>query len=1064
MIRRLLITALMVVAYLSAAMAQGGSAITGTVTNDTGEPLAGATVSIPGTKSAVATDINGKFKLNLPKGTKAKELLVTYIGMNPARFALAKISSPLTVKMVSSSTNLDDIIVTGYTTISKERATGSFGSVSAKKLDAKIGGDLVNRLEGQVAGVVLDKNGELSIRGISSIRATTTPLVVVDGYPTELGLDDLNPDNIENITVLKDAVAASIYGARSANGVIVVTTKQGKEGKARLSYRGSFMWRGRPDLDKLHMASTSDYIDAELALYDLKPTDKKYTLSAKTPNLSEVSSLLALRKAGTLSEEQFTSAIDKLRSVNFLEQMEQHMFRTAFTQNHNIGMNGGSTTNKYNLAINFQDNKENFINTNSNRVLIDLTNEWKPLHFLTIGVGSHINLTKTNAPQTGWSTYTDFNSYTKPYTTIWNDGAMTELNTLSQGYLDMYTPYQGLKSTAYNPIQESYDSYTKGEYYGGRLNGFIRANIIDNLNVEVGGAWGRTYGMTRSINTENAYALRLAYNNTTSIANPVNHYFPDGGMVNEGRAMNENWTLRSQLTYNKDLGKHSFSILAGNEVRRLLTNSNVYPTRIGYNEQEGTFQTLNYSSRDLLMGKYDDDMIYGWETNLSNGGYSVADNRFVSWYGNGSYSFDNRYLLSGSIRLDQTNFFGTSPKYRYKPLWSVGGTWKVNNEAFFNVDWINRLYLRASYGLNGNISLSDGPYMILSVGGYNSTTGGFYNTIKSFPNNSLRWEKTKTTNLGVDFDVLDNRLGFSFDYYHKLSTDLLAPDLMDITTGVSSVRRNVGSLRNEGFEFSLHAVPVRTRDFSWDVNYNLTINNNKVVTYNVNRPTATDWADARTIHAEGYPMYALFGYRGAGLDENGKALIYGADGEKKFATLAKAEDVVYLGTELPKYDMSFTNTFSYKDWTLSCMFISKLGHQFRQDMFQSANINNRWVGKRWRQKGDEANTVYPAVEIGSKDLYYWPFADCFIGNANYLKLRDVTLSYNVPRTALRYVAMSEARLFVQARNLMMITANDIDIDPETMEASTGSMLTTTSPGFSVIPRTPEFFVGLNISF
>ena len=217
----------------------------------------------------------------------------------------------------------------------------------------------------------------------------------------------------------------------------------------------------------------------------------------------------------------------------------------------------------------------------------------------------------------------------------------------------------------------------------------------------------------------------------------------------------------------------------------------------------------------MVSGVYTQDMLNGNDLSysLNYGGYSISDHRFVSWYFNGSYEFDNRYIISGSIREDLTNFFGTDPKYRHKPMWSVGGTWKVNNEKFFNIDWIDRLNVRASYGVNGNSSLTDGPYLILSAGSYNPTTGGVANGISSFPNNSLRWEKTTTTNLGIDINVLNNRLGFSFDYYHKKSTDLLASDAVDPTLGVSSIRKNVGSIRNQGFEFTINGTPVKSRDF-----------------------------------------------------------------------------------------------------------------------------------------------------------------------------------------------------------------------------------------------------------
>lgn len=1064
MIRRLFIAAVMVVVSLMTAFAQDSYTIKGSVSSENGEPLAGATISVPGTKSATVTDLDGKFSITITKSSKAKDLLISYIGMEAVRTPLTKIKSPLSIKMTPILTNLDNVIVTGYTTISKERATGSFGSISANKLESKLGGDLANRLEGQVAGVVLDKKGQLSIRGVSSLSATTSPLIVVDGFPTEQSLDDLNPDNIENITILKDAVAASIYGARSANGVIVVTTKMGKEGKARLSYRGSFMFKPRPDLDNLHMANSSDYIDAELELYNLNPTSQQYQLSYKATNISEVSQLLAQKVAGKLSEADFNSKINALRNINFLDQMEDHMFRTALSQTHNIGISGGSTTNKYNLAVNFMNERGSFINTESNRILVDLSNEWKPFTFLTVGVNSHINYNKSNSPLTDWQTYTDFSSYTKPYSTIWDSKGMVNLNTLSNGMQEVYAKVPNAKSMEYSPIDEAYNQVGRSDNFGARLNAFLRFHIIDNLNLEVGGNWSRTYNTSKNFYSADSFTMRNAYNSSTSIANPTNHYIPEGAMINESRSMSENWTIRTQLTYSKTIDKNTFSVLAGNEIRRIFADNNQYATRVGYNETAGSFVPVNIL--DLNAGKMNNDMMGGSKiVTLSNGGYGLRDNRFVSWYANGSYSYDNRYLLSGSIRNDQTNFFGTNPKYRYKPLWSIGGTWKINNEEFFNIEWINRLNLRASYGLNGNISLTDGPYLILSSGSYNSETGGVSSGVSSFPNSSLRWEKTKTTNVGLDVDVLSNRLGFSFDYYNKLSEDLLASDAIDPTTGTATMRKNVGSIRNEGYEIGIHATPVQNRDFKWDVNYNVTMNNNKVLSYNVARNYVSYWAGNMVLDVAGYPMKTIWGFKDAGLDDNGNAMIYDPEGNKKLASNAKLPDVVYQGTVVPKFDMSLTNNLSYKDWNLSFMFIAKLGHKYRKDVFHGSNINSRWVGQRWQKAGDEATAIYPRLSSWNMDMFYWPYTDQFVGNASYLKLRDVTLSYFVPRNWLKTVGMSEARVFFQTRNLFRITAKGVDIDPETMEVNTGGATgPSLNSGYAILPRNAEFFVGLNVSF
>jgi hypothetical protein len=317
----------------------------------------------------------------------------------------------------------------------------------------------------------------------------------------------------------------------------------------------------------------------------------------------------------------------------------------------------------------------------------------------------------------------------------------------------------------------------------------------------------------------------------------------------------------------------------------------------------------------------------------------------------------------------------------------------------------------------------------------------------------------------LDVTFLSNRLGLSFDYYQKLSSDLLASDAVDPTTGATSIMKNVGSIDNRGYEIALNATPVRNKNFSWDLTYNLSLNKNEVKEYNVNMAYPTSWAWTSPVHAEGYPMYGLFGYKFAGLDENGQTMIYGPDGEKKLASVCTVDDIIYQGTAVPKADMSFTNNFRYKNWNLSFMFIAKLGHKYRKDVFQGSNYNSRHFAERWQKPGDEAWAIYPYFASWNMDMFYHPFCDIFIGNASYAKLRDVTLTYNFDNNLTQKIGMSNARIYLQARNLFRITASDCDIDPERYEIDmSGGMGNSTNTGFATLPMKPEFYVGLSFSF
>ncbi len=1040
--------------------------VTGSVVDENGNPLPGASVKVSGTTLGTVADIDGNFTLKVP--ATATTLEVSFVGMKNETVKIGKGKTSVKVILYENKTQMAEVIVTGYQTISKERATGSFGVINSAKLENKLQPDLKSLLEGQAAGVVLDKDGNIEIRGISTFSAEKTPLIVVDGFPAEVTLDDLNPENIEHITVLKDGVAASIYGSRAANGVIVVETKNGKAGKTKISYKGVFSVVPKPNLNDLHKASTSDYIDAEIELFNQEPNSA--SPMSKYP-MGQVTNLLMKVRDGQLTQAEADAQINQLRQVNGLKQVEKYMFRNKLSTQHNVSLSGGTDTNRYNLALNFYDAREHFLNTSENRLLIDFKNEWKPYKFLTIQTAANVNYNKSKAPTDSqdkfWSYYET--SYIKPYTSIVDEnGKATNIWCVPEYKISKYESTPGMKDYNYNPIEDLSLDATRTTVFNVRLSGLVRLDIWKGLNLEVGGNWQRGNTLYKQIRGENCYTVRATYNDCTSASNTANHYFPDGAFINENRNINQNWTVRTQLNFRHDFDgeKHRVTALVGNEVRRQTYDNNTMASRAGYNSVAGSFVPVNI--KDFNAGSYNSDMLLRGTRLISRfntGAYSYRDNRFVSWYGNGSYEYDNRFILSGSIRLDLTNFFGTDSKYRYKPLWSVGGTYKLSNESFFDVSWIDRLYVRASYGINGNISLSEGPFLILSAGSYNSTTGGVSYSVASPPNNQLRWEKTATTNIGLDFSFLKSRLNLSLDYYHKKSTDLLAKDAIDATTGFTSLTRNVGAITNDGLDVTIDATPIRNKDFAWNIVYNLGYNHNKVNTYNVTRNYAGNYATAEAINVAGYPADGLWGYRFAGLNELGETQIYDADNNIIQPGNATTKDVVYLGSTRPKYDMSLTNRFSYKDWELSFMFIAKLGQKYRKDCFSGSNIQNRHVSERWKQPGDENSTIYPALMSWNMDMFYFPFIDKLVGNASYMKLRDVTLTYNVPARWTKLIGMSDAKVYLQARNLFTVTSSGCDIDPETAELNTtGGTGAYTEQGYTSLPLPTEFYFGLSFSF
>lgn len=1037
--------------------------VKGVVRDSKGATLPGVSVIIKGTQVGVATDIEGRFEIKVDNNP-ALTLQFSFVGLKTKEVKIGE-QREMQVVMEAAAENLEEVVVTGYQTLSKERATGSFGIINTQSIEAKLQPNLSSLLEGQATGVVLDKDGKIEIRGVSTFSAESTPLVVVDGYPIEGGLETINPENIENITVLKDGVAASIYGSRAANGVIVVTTTKGATDSFSVSYKGIVSVTLKPDLSDLNRASTSDYIDAELDLFRQNPNGPS-TMSKS--NMSRVTWLMMQAREGIITEADAMAEIDELRKVDGLKQAEKYYYRNQLSHQHNVSISGGTEKNKFNAAINYLDTRRNMIYSDNSRLIFDIKNDWKPSRYVTLGLLANVVYQKDNKAVRDWSDLLAYTSSSaiQPYDNLVDPttGNPTTVFSTSTYKIANYQTIAGMKDWTYNPIEDLAKERVNAEDIQTRIGGNLRVNIIEGLNIETGGMWTRGSKVEKTVYDRDAYRIRIAYNDATSKENPASHHFPDGGMIDEWRNVNESWTIRTQINFNRSFmgDKHRVTFLAGNEVRKSTYSNNQLATRVGYNPTAGSFVPVNI--KDYNAGIYTADMFMGRAFTLKTGSYKLRDNRFVSWYGNASYEFDSRYLVSGSVRMDLTNFFGTDPKYRYKPLWSIGGTWKLSEEKFFDVAWIDRLNIRGSYGINGNISLSEGPFLILSAGSYSDMTGGVSYGVAAPPNNQLRWEKTATTNIGADITVLDNRVNIALDYYVKNSSDLLARDAIDPTTGFSALTKNVGKMTNRGLEFTINADIIKKNDFLWNAIFNFSYNKNEVKEYNVTRAYTTSWTGTPKM-AKGYAADAMFGFRYAGLNDKGEAMGYNKDGEKDLMGNLTPDDIIYLGTVRPKYDLSFTNTFKYKDLQLSFMLIAKLGHKYRKDGFYGSNYLNRHVSERWQNPGDEATKMYPRLLSWNMDMFYFPYSDFMTGNASYMKLRDVTLSYTLPRQWLQPVGLTNARVYFQARNLLTVTAKGVDIDPEITEVNTtGSTGAFTEQGFTSLPLRPEFYVGLSFSF
>ena len=1014
--------------------------ISGIVRDENGDPVPGASIQIRNSQSGTITDMDGRFSLYAETG---QSVIVSFIGYNDFTFQVDGKRTTFNIELTPATQLLDEVIVTGYQTISKERATGSFAIVTPKDMEGKLQTNILSRMEGKIAGLDVRKsadnvNGVPTIRGISTLtNSKRTPLYVVDGIPFEGELDAINPADIVNVTILKDATAASIYGARSANGVIVITTRSGEKGKVRVGYNGSVKFTPLPSRSYKNLTSTSEMIDLFEELYGYahnpyNPNDKRST--------NELYLLMYKRDAGEITNEEYEQQMNVYRNRDAYSQIKDELLRRAeITHQHNISLSGGSDIYKYSLSANYQQNLPYEKEQSNQRIGFNFKNQFNFFKWLQVNLGI-INSNYKADYDNGFVGYN--NLYNKPYRLLRNEDGSPAIWTMSrtQANIDEMVS-KGLLDETYRPLDEIDKQHFFNEKKYQNINVSAKFKILPELNVSVYFQNENTSIYTKNYYDVNSYTMKTEINDATVIKDgKMTNHIPVGGRLSETWEKRKSYTLRVQADYNKEFGRHDVQVLAGAERRQVKTQSSYY-TKWGYNPQSLTWKALN--ELQLGNGISGTEAIYG--SYYFRGPYDSfkdTDDRYVSFYGNASYSLDHRLTATASIRIDQSNLFGTDPKYQYRPLWSAG----LHYIALQNWKWIDRLAVRATYGINGNVAKDSGPYMIATTNQRpNNYTNEYFSYISTPPNPTLRWEKTGVFNMAVDFDLLKNRLSGSVEFYNKKTVDLLGNRKTDPTSGWGSLLLNYGQMYNRGVELTLHSENIRTRSFSWSSDFIFSYNKNKLTKIE-NAGTSAYSYFGSLQNREGYPMNSIFAIRYAGLDKEGLPQAYKADGTiVNSYTELDPDDLVYMGTTTPPYNASLSNHFSYKGFDLEFMFVFYGGHKLRD--VAASNVFNRYPvmnytnaldrdrTKFWKKPGDEKDpSMAPAFLYknprSSQVEFLWSAADRHIQKGNYIKLRDLSFGYTFPKAWTRKFAMDNLRINIQIQDLWYWAANDKDLDPE----------------------------------
>lgn len=1040
--------------------------VTGTVVDEDGETLIGVSVIIKGTDRGVITDLDGRFSVRVHKGEHL--LALSYIGMIPMDLDISDGRDDYRVVMKVDHKLLDEVVVTGYQTLSKERVTGSFATLDADDLQAKLQPDIISRVAGSVPGLQVDREGGLSIRGISTLsEGVRDPLIVVDGMPFEGSVSDLDPSLITKVTVLRDAAAASIYGARAANGVIVINTLEGGEGMTTIRYDGRVRLQGKPDYRSIDRLSTGELIDLQVEEFPYYPgtwegqDHRRY--------MDPVTSALLQNKAGLLSAAELEGVLEGLRKLDHTQQLDDYYLRPAVRHQHTIALSGGTEKQSYMASVNYMGDYGNEKYSGEDRLGFSLKNTTKFLPWLTADVALHCTFDRSTADLGAGSfgsmlarpSYVMLFDDRGTPLPIYGDKSEEELLRLSSIRLldEHYYPTLNLELEQRDLRDRNY-----------RLVGGLHFGVTDDLSLDVRYQMEDETFVQREDYLHHSYFVATQVNNAAlydADADEITYNVPLGGQMSERRGDSRAWTFRTQVDYRHTFAEeHDLAALAGFEARDFLTTfTNTY--YMGFDRDNLSYTPVDPFTLQEIKGTQALDGRYTWSFQGHNYIYH-SDNRFVSFYANADYTYRNNLNLSGSIRIDQSNLFGTDPKYQYRPLWSLGASYDLSRtKALIDLPEIERLKLRATYGIGGNIPKEAGPYLILSSPSYDDYLGGMGSSIQAPPNKSLRWERTATTNVGVDFALRTHRISGSLDLYNKTSTDLLAQREIDPTLGHERVLLNYGAMYNRGVELMLKGDILRRGDFSWDATLVFSYNKNKLTRIENPHKTVRKYTQGG-IYEEGKPASGLYSYRYAGLShENGLPQYYDKEGSVvDFPT--SLDDLVYEGTLVPPFTSSLSTSLHYGDLSLLVMLSHSGGNVMRApaphlyDYAPTSNVE-RDVLHRWQKPGDEQlSEVSPAIAHRTldvnKDLHPWYTSDRFAMRADYLKLTTLTLSYSLPRTLLEPLGLRSASVTLQGDDLFLIPLNAEGLDPRTV-ASQGY-----GWGARVYKPVPTYNLGVSVTF
>ena len=1098
------------------------SEIKGKVVDEKGVAMVGVTVSVKGGKEVAITNEKGEFRLT--NADQNATLLFTAINIEPFELNVNGRTS-IIVSVKTKITIVDEVIInsvnTGYQTISKERSAGAFAKPNLEILQDRASSvNILPRLEGLIPGFTVNfaqgnpangtnrltsgegKSNQFIIRGIGSVQAERAPLYVVNGIILD-DLNSLNANDVEDVTVLKDATASSIWGSRAANGVVIITTKKGSRNqKIKVQYDAFYNMMGVPDYNYFPRMSSAEFIRTAREVFDpvvnTWPNVSTFTTSTSGAGLPPHEMILYNQFRGLISATRANAQLDSLSAINNNQQIGDYFYRNQSLLNQTISLSGGGNAHSFYGSFSYINNQSYTPGEQNNQYTLNLRQDFR--------LNNHINfylITDLSNNITSTKRSISVDNRFLPYQLFKDgNGRNTDLSYLS--YITTDSVKNAFESQSqinlnYSPI----DELDRGQTNSNGLNARITAGVSLKLykGVKFEGTYGYTRGANKTTNfdNENSFLVRnqlvqFTQAPVTPSTTPT-YFFPrTGGQFSTNDLLQKRWTIRNQLSFDTSLnnGKHQLTFLLGQEAQENFSNTSNSITR-GFDPLLLTYQNIDYN---LLSVTGVTNAVAatgsGRISRFTSPIFSISENltRVTSYYSNIGYTLNSKYTLNGSWRIDESNLFGVDKSAQKKPVWSVGTKWTMSNEAFMkNIEWINYLALRATYGITGNAPSPGSATSFDVLTSANSTFApGPGLRILTYANKALTWERTENLNLGIDFKFLNKRIYGSLDYYERKTSDLIGQVPVNLIAGASSIVGNFGDMDNKGIELSLSSLNISSKNFSWTTTLNLSHNVNTITKLRQITPISDlQRLVQQTKYYEGYPALSIFAYNWAGLDILGDPQIFLPDGSKyksASATALSIDGARSMGTFQPIWNGALLNFIRFKNFSLSSSIIFNMGHVGRRDVTQELNggrfNTNRLtfsqgtypqlqVGNvhsdllnRWKKQGDERITdvpVYLTTNTNRRNIAYYYFGSNNVYNASYAKLRDITFSYGLPQSVLSKVKVNEMRFRIQFSNLMLWRANNYGLDPEFQITDINYTIDRTMPvGQGAVT------IGLNVKF